>query len=235
MVCLAECAQYPIMLSILLRATRFWNKLCQANGLLAAVRQEAMHQPWVTTLKDCWQALDTDATLDPPTPIDVTNLENKIKEKLLQMINTDARASTATYIHQVRGGPITPNDYTTPEYLRKIKDKKCRKVLSQYRTGGHYLGSCHRGGHDHIPGLPPDNDTACRECCWHGIITPETVTHRLLECPMTHQVRNDFRALFGPSIMGPNRLKLFLEQDPIQVAHYCTRCDQQHPIPREIG
>ena len=233
-ICLAECAQYPVLLSTLKRATRFWNKTSNANDIMAHVRQAAIrHGPshWVSKLFACWSTLGIQATFDPPSHIPVEQVETAVKEWFHNALNTDHRPSCRQYVTQIRP-PLSTAQFKLPEYLKAVPDKGCRQALAQYRTGGHNLGSVHRGGQQNMANLDPALDTLCRACGWNNIETIETVEHRLFNCPMTAHLRVEHAALFGPNISGPTQLQLFLAQDPAHVALFCKQCAQCRPAPR---
>jgi hypothetical protein len=220
-VVMAEAAAYPLTVGWTISLARYWNRLVSmgedrpARWAFDAQLAANLNGSWIHHTRQALARLGMHPMLGgAPTEVDVDAVETAVKGKFLRAIQLNPPPKSAEYFQTVRG-QVTVDSYTVPAYLTEVDDCRCRKRLTQVRTGSHWF-AIETGRFNNVP-------RELRTCPHCPIGEVETAEHALLRCPAYATVRRNYPSIFGAA--PPTTLQRLLQGEPQSlVAAYVSRC-----------
>ena len=122
------------------------------------------------------------------------------------------------YFWEVRPECLQPDGYDLPEYLTEVRERRCRRGLTELRTGLHW--GAEETGRRTVP-FTPREQRVCPHCPLgrtEGRI--EDACHIVFDCPLYAPERERWPDLFA----GPPSLHAFLQQPAPSLAQLTAAC-----------
>ena len=154
-VLLAEAGEMPLYVRWLMSAARFWNSLLEAaegslmqQALKASLDLAASHtslrpakQPWAAQLAFAMQRAGVQFDPQLLQPLSLDDVQREAMARHLQRVTTAAAAGGGRMQHyfvRVRPDCLSWDSYGMPAYLVEVRELRCRRALTELRTGLHW-------------------------------------------------------------------------------------------------
>lgn len=154
-VLLAEAGEVPLYVRWLRRAAQFWNSLLetgegslmqqalQASLDLAAdsARVPVAQQPWAAQLARAMQLAGVQFDPQERQPLNEDDVQRAAMQRHLQRVAAAAASGGGRmehYFMHVRPDCLSWDSYCMPAYLAEVRELRCRRGLTELRTGLHW-------------------------------------------------------------------------------------------------
>ena len=230
---LAETGRFPLSVFWATLTARYWSRLVDmAPGRLArqafevslGLAQQPLppsldhaYRPWAAQVADVFESLGVAVCLQTPAGVSDTDVAAALQSQYSAQLIRAEGSKIAHYYHAVRGGEAAPEHWQPAAYLDQVADRPRLVRLAQLRTGSHWLRV--------ETGRWQQLERAQRTCPHCGSAAVEDEEHMVLHCPQYSDIRSSVPTLFaaaGGSLHG------FLQQDPVEVAHFVWLCHARH-------
>lgn len=240
---LAEAGQPPLYVSWLRRAARFWNSLLaapqgslmqqtlQASLALAADCDDVPEtaQPWAAQLTRSMQLIGVAFDPQQQQQLDAAAMRTAALRHHLELVRLAAAKPEHTrvrhYFYAVRPDCLSPDAYELPAYICDVRERRCRRGLTELRTGMHW-GSEETGRRSAVP----RQLRQCPHCpAMGGPGGIEDVRHIVFDCPLYATERTRWPDLFANFSGASQHFSLcaFFQQPSSSLAPFCAACRQR--------
>ena len=245
--CRAELGQYPLLINIEKRATKFFKHLKTSDPksfCYQALKSQEMGTKASPLIQMVWRLTQTNVTNQTnPTnhqPQDLNTIAETIRPN--QVINTEKQnylsywTETTKNQNKLQCYLALNRKYTLADYLSTVTNTKHRKTLTRYRLSNHSL-AIEKGRHRQT--WLPREERLCTKCNQDTI---ETELHFLNECSRWKEIRNQFFPKFTnihpefPNLEDNKLMRILLgeEQESARVAaSYVDACHRERESPHE--
>jgi hypothetical protein len=231
---LAEAGQPPLYVRWLQQSARMWNSLVAApagslmqqtlSASLALAEQcsaspgiPPARQPWLMQLARGLRAAGT--AFDPmqQEQLDIDSVWHAAMTVHLQRVEAALPTHTRMrqYFWAVRPECLQPEWYGLPDYITDVRERRCRRGLTELITGLHW--GADETGRRTVP-ITPRAQRLCRNCTSGNI---EDTHHIVFDCPLYGPERTRWPELFAGR--APS-LHAFFKQSSLPLARFAAAC-----------
>ena len=173
-------------------------------------------QPWLVQLEQGLRAVGLAFDPQHREQLDPDSVQQAALAHHLLRVEAALPAHTRMrhYFWEVRPECLQPDWYGLPAYLTEVRERRCRRGLTELRTGLHW------GAEETGRRTVPFTARAQRVCphCPRGSI--EDAGHIVFDCPLYAPERERWPDLFA----GPPSLHAFFQQPALALAQFAAAC-----------
>lgn len=234
-VLLVEAGQLPCRIDFIVSLAKYWNRLVSMRGdrlvkdaFLESIKlmphcskPHSVKASWATQVVSLLSPVADPLTADgKPQRVNVKSVRDNLHKAFLQSVSDSRSSMTLSYLKIT--GALNCATYGPAVHLQAVQHNRCRRALTQLRTGSHWLRIATALW---APGKPLErHERLCRRCDRGEV---DDLFHMVWNCPALLPQRFAHAALYSSMPADATEQQFLQQPDQQLLASFALACRKE--------